>query len=120
MTRGRAGNRRYRLTAQTHDTTQDAHGNPTYPTTGDWDTEATVTNWPVEMLTVGAGEKIRGRQVTSETTHVFLGEYYGGKDIDSKMRVYVGSDTSVTYDVVAAFDPDNQRREFRVEAKIQE
>ena len=110
--RERIGSRRYRATATQHDGTQDAAGNPTYTTAGDWDT--VVTAWPCEILTTTGSEMIRGRQVTAGTTHVMFGDYHYGSTITPDMRVTVGG---VVYDVVAAYDPDGDRRELRVEAK---
>mgnify|MGYP000743035200 CR=1 FL=1 len=112
--RNRAGQRRHRLDAKQHDGTLDGHGDPTYTVPGDWDT--VVTGWPCEMLTVSAGERVRGRQVTDQTTVVFFGEFQGGSTITPDMRVEVNS---VTYEVVTAFDPENTRREYRVEAKLE-
>ena len=110
--RDRIGARRHRATFTQHNGTQDDHGQPTYTTPGDWDT--VVQSWPCEVLTVSGGERIRGRQVAGETTHVLFGEYYGGKDATDNMRVTVDG---VTYDVVTAYDPAGDHREWRVEAK---
>lgn len=110
--RQRIGNRRHSLDAKQHDGTTDSLGTPTYHVAGDWDT--VTSGWPVEMLVVSGGETLRGRQVTAQTTHVFYGEYYGGKDIEADMKVVV---ENVEYDVVTAYDPWGDRQEFRVEAK---
>lgn len=112
MRRERIGSRQHRVTVSQHDGTQDTHGNPTYTTTGDWD--AVVTDWPVELIAVRGGEKVRGRQVTSETTHVLFGEYYGGSGILPEMKAVLNG---TTYEVVAALDLDGDSREMRVEVK---
>lgn len=106
------GKRRHRLTASKHDGTLDDHGQPTYAVPGDWDT--VVENWPCEVVVTTGNEKIRGRQTTAETTHVFFGEYHGGKQITPLMKAEV---SDKTYYVIAAFDADGESREYRVEAK---
>lgn len=112
--RERIGSRRHRATFQQHDGTQDTHGNPTYPTTGDWD--AVVTDWPCEMVAVNGGEQLRGRQVTSNATHVLFGEYHGADTVTTDMRCVVDS---VTYQIVSTLDMDGENRELRVELKRQ-
>ena len=110
--RERIGSRQHRVTVSQHDGTQDSHGNPTYTASDDWD--AVVTDWPVEMVAVRGGEKIRGSQVTSETTHVLFGEYHGGSAILPETKAVVNSST---YEIISAMDIDGDRREMRVEMK---
>ncbi len=112
MARQRIGSRRHVASAKQHNQTQDEHGNPTYSTDDDWST--IVEGWPCELLTTRGGEVIRGRQVSESTTHVLFGEYFGGKDITADMVVTVDA---VDYAVVTGFDPDGDKREFRVEVK---
>ena len=114
MARQRIGARRHFATAYQHDGTADAHNMPTYSVADDWD--PVVTGWPCELITAGGGEVVRGRQTTAQTTHVFFGEPSGGKLIGPEMRLVVDG---VTYAITAAFDPDGDQREWRVEAKIE-
>lgn len=98
-----------------HDGTVDSDRVPDYTTPGTWDTY--IEGWPCEILTVSNGETLRGQQVTAETTHLFVGEYHGAKDTTTDMRVEVGD---VTYEIISAYDPHNDRRDFWVETKIQQ
>lgn len=111
----RIGPRRYRADVTQHDGTVDGHGQPTYTTSGDWDT--VVSAWPCELLTTTGGETLRGVQVSAQTTHVFKGDHVaGGSSIAPDMRLTVDG---VVYSVVAAYDRDGMRRETWVEAKRQ-
>ena len=110
--RKKIGYRNHVATFQQHDASQDSHGQPSYPTGGDWDT--VVTDWPCELITTSGGESLRGRQVTETTTHVFYGEYFGAEGVTADMRMIVGGDT---YAINTAYDPNGDRRELRVEAK---
>lgn len=111
--RGKIGNRRYRADIEQHDGTEtDDHGNPTYTTNGDWDT--LVEGWPCEILTVSGDESTSGGQATASTTHVLYGSFSGGSQIEPDMRLNVDG---VFYNVIAAYDPDGDRREIKVEAK---
>ena len=109
---GPIGKRQHRATFSQHDGTVDTHGNPTYATSDDWD--AVVSDWPVEMLATSGGERLRGRQVTAETTHVLFGEYYGGNSITTDMRAVINS---VIYHVVSVLDENGDSRNLRVELK---
>lgn len=115
--RNRDGNRRHIATFQQHDGTVDSHGHPTLGTSADWDDF--ISGWPCELLTGSGGERLRGRQVTAETTHVLFGEYFGAEGVTAKMRVLIDdpTGTSVTYQVVSAYDPDGDGREMRVELR---
>jgi hypothetical protein len=62
--RDRIGSRRHRATFSSYTEEQDYHGNPNYAA------ETFRQDVPVEMLSTSGGERIRGRQVTAETTHV--------------------------------------------------
>lgn len=108
----RAGAARHRADFQQHDGTQDGHGTPTYTTAGDWDT--VVSAWPCELLTTNGAESLRGQQLQPTTTHVLLGEYHGAKTVTPDMRAVIDS---VTYAVVASFDPMGNSREIRIELK---
>lgn len=113
MYRQRIGNRRHAARIEKHDGTQESdHGHPSYTTPGDWDT--VVESWPCEVLTTSGGELIRGRQVQAETTHVLFGEYFGADNVTAEMRAVVGG---ITYSIVAAYDPDGDSREMRIEAR---
>ena len=111
--RGRIGRRRNRATVTQHPGTEvDEHGQPTYTEPGDYDT--IVSNWPVEIITTGGSEVLQGRQITAATTHVIFGGFEGGSSITSDMKITIDG---AEYDVIAAYDPDGDRKEIRVEAK---
>lgn len=112
--RFRAGSRRHQADFEQHDGTIGTHGNPTYKTSGDWDT--IVSAWPCELLTTKGGESLRGRQVTADTTHVLFGEYQGATSVTTDMRAVIDG---TTYDVVSVYDPDGDGREMRVELRIE-
>ena len=110
--RGRAGKRRHRASVIEHNGNQDDHGGYTFADPEDYQT--IVTGYPVELITTGGDERVRGRQLIAETTHVMYGEYHGGKSITSEMKVKI---EGVTYEVIAAYDPQGDKREMRVEMK---
>ena len=118
MPRPTVGRWRHVATAQQHDLTLDTHGQPTYPTAGDWNT---VVAWPCSLETVRGGEIIRGRQVAPQTTHLLTGEYYGGRIITPDMRVSIPDidNKPVIYQVIAAYDPDGEADRFIVELRKQ-
>ena len=116
--RERIGSRRHRCTFKQHDGTVDTHGNPTYTTTGDWD--AVVSSWPCELLTARGMEKIRGREVTAETTHVLFGDFAAAQSVAADMQAVVTNTTTgvtTTYEVVSVLDIEGDGREIRVELK---
>ena len=113
MARQRIGSRRHVATIQQHNGSADSAGHPTYDTDGDWND--VICDWPCERLNVSGGERVRGRQTTSQTSHVFIGEYYGAKDTDTTAMRLVHDDT--IFAITAAYDPDGDSREFRIEAK---
>lgn len=113
MRRRRIGKRRYNARFEEHDGSLDSHGSPTYTEPGDWDT--VIESWPCELLTTTGGEKLNGRQVQATATAVFYGAYQYIADIKENMRVVVDD---VTYYVVAAYDPEGDRRELRVECRL--
>ena len=111
--RERCGARRYRADVKQHDGTVDLHGQPSTLATA-WTT--VVAQWPCEVLTTAGGEILRGKQVSAQTTHVFYGDFVGGDEVTPDMKVTVNG---VDYHVLSALDMDGQRREIRVEAKVQ-
>lgn len=113
MARQRIGNRRHSALAELHNGNKDEHGIPTYETLTDWDT--VISAWPCERITTSGAENIRGRQTDAEATHVFFGEYFGGRGITPQMRLVVDGNT---YNVVFADDQDGDAREMRVETKV--
>jgi hypothetical protein len=97
---------------QKHNGTQDTLGQPTYGTDTDWDV---VAQWRCELLTAGGGEKLRGRQVSANTSHVLIGDPAAVADkVDPTCRAIIGGKT---YNVTAVYDPDGLNREFRVECR---
>jgi len=115
MKRHKVGKRRHRATVEKHNGNRDEHGQPTYRTAGDWDT--VVASWPCEILTTGGAEVNTGRTAAQYTTHVFHGSHSGGSSIDPDMRLNVDG---VYYSVIAAYDPDGDRREWWVDARREE
>ena len=114
MARQRIGARRHQADAYQHNGNADPHGMPTYTVPEDWD--LVIQGWPVELITASGGESVRGRQVDAETTHVVFGEYYGGRTITPQMQLQIAGQT---YAITAAYDPDGDNREFRVELKVE-
>ena len=112
--RRKIGYRRYTATAKQHNGKQDEAGQPTYGTESDW--TPIVSGWPVELIGVTGGERIRGRQVAAEATHVIYGEYYGGQGITPEARCVVDGRT---FNVVNVLDMDGDHRELRVELKAE-
>ena len=111
-------NRRHFATVKVHNGTLDGNGQPTYDITGDW--ISVVTDWPVEMKAVRGGEKLRGRQVAANTTHVIFGDFNGGNGILPEMHAVITNTVTgkiETHEIVAAMDPDGDGREMRVELK---
>ena len=112
--RGKIGNRRHRCTIKQHDGTQDEHGRPTIEI--DQNYNIIVADWPVEFVTTGGDEVEVGTRLSAMTTHIIYGGYEGGKNITSDMVATIGS---VSYDILAAYDSDGERREMRVELKLE-
>ena len=112
--RERIGSRRHRATIRQHNGNQDDHGRPTHEVDEDWD--IIVDQWPVELITTGGEEIVRGTRVASESTHVLYGEYQAAKGITTDMEAVINS---VTYDIIAAYDSDGDGREMRVEMKLE-
>lgn len=95
-----------------HNGNADDFGNPTYSVDDDWDT--VIQQWPCQLTTTSGGEKVRGRQTTSETTHVLFGEFYGASTAEASFRAVI---EGKTYGVVSVYDADGENRELRVELK---
>jgi hypothetical protein len=112
MARQRIGNRRHVASFSRHNGNQDQTGAPTYGVDSDW--SSIIADWPCEMLTTGGGELLRGRQVTSSTTHVLIGDYYGADHVLATDRVLING---LTLEVVLAIDPDGDNVEMRIECK---
>ncbi len=112
MRKGRTP-RRHRATFSQHDGTI-TRGQPTYKVDEDWD--VVVGSLPIELLTVGGGEQLRGRQVLDKTTHIAFSEYHGARTITPEMRCVINGQT---YNVVAVFDSDGLSREMRIELERQ-
>ena len=115
--RWQTGNRRHRATFSQHDGTLDAHGTPTYTTSGDWD--AVVSDWPCEFITSEtlrgkSGESRKGEQVMHQTTHILYGEYYGASAVTTDMRCTIAS---TVFGVVDVANIDGDSREMRIELR---
>lgn len=112
MKRGKIGNRVHVGVVKQHDGTQDASGQLTLNTSADWD--IVVSQFVCELLTTSGSEFLRGQSVSSDTTHMLVGEYQNGKAITPKMQVTI---EDVTYEVVSAYDPEGDYCEWWVECK---
>ena len=108
--RNRIGSRRHKANIEQHDGTIDVYGNPTFTVAGDWD--IVIPNWPCEVTTTGANEV--SQDGVTITTHIIWGSYVGGSQITPNMRLNVDG---TTYDVIAAYDPDGDRREIKIESR---
>jgi hypothetical protein len=96
---------------QRHNGTQDTLGQPTYETDSDW---VTFSEWPCEIVTASGGERIRGRQVSANTSHVLIGDPYAAKGVDPNCRAIIDGRT---YNIAAVVDPDGLNHELRIEAR---
>lgn len=114
MARQRIGSRRHFADFYRQDGTKDAHGIPDYSDDATW--TRVIHAWPCELITASGGERVRGRQVTAATTHVAIGEYYGAREADPDMRAEIGGRR---FAIAAAYDPDGDNRETRVELRIE-
>lgn len=113
MARNRIGKRRYNATFLEFNGKQTETGFPDYTDPTNW--VPVVANWPCELIGVGSGETVRGRQVTAETTHVIFGEWFGGEGVKSGHRCRVdGREMSVAG---PPLDMDGMKLEMRIELK---
>lgn len=110
--RKRVGMRRWIANFYEHNGNVDSYGQPTYKTGSDW--EASVLNWPCELITTVGGEVIRGRMTNSKTTHVAYGEFAGAKDVTTKARCVIDG---VNYGVTCVIDADGLQMERRIELR---
>jgi hypothetical protein len=67
------------------------------------------------MITASAGEVLRGRQVTAETSHVLIGEFFGVQGIAETDRVVLSDGSKLAINGI--MDQDGKQEEARVEAK---
>ena len=107
--------RRYRADIEQHDGTTDAHGMPTLQTAADWDVK--VSKWPCEKVAVSAGERIRGRQVSDQTSLILFGDFAAVEDVTPKMHAVIDG---TTYGIISVVDVDGDRREMRIELKLEQ
>jgi hypothetical protein len=112
MPKTKSGNRIHLADAWRHNGVQNETGNPTYDVRSDWN--LIVRAWPVELLSASGGETLRGRQVTSITTHIAIGNFFGADKIRATDRLVIAG---IWYAVITAVDPDGTRFEMRVECK---
>lgn len=117
MARNRIGKRKYRATFLEHNGKQTETGFPDYTDPANW--APIVANWPCALTASGSAEATRGGQVTSETTHVLFGEWFGGEGIQSvhRCRIIV-NDILKEFSVSAPpLDLDGMNMEMKVELK---
>lgn len=95
-----------------HNGKADELGQPTYNNADDW--RPLVAAWPCEVLTGGGGERIRGRQVSANTTHVLIGDPAAVTEVRPEDRVTI---SGRVYNITAVYDPDGLGREYRIEAR---
>lgn len=105
----------YSANSLKHNGSVDEAGHPTYGNDADW--VIVVSGWPVEFRSVRGTEVIWGRQMSAETTHLAIGEYYGGEAIESSHRVVING---TTYGVVSVLDRQGLNRELEVQLKREE
>ena len=110
--RQRLGRRIHQADFQLHNGNLDDSGTPTYTSEDDW--QVVIAAWPCEVLNTSGGETLRGRQVTAETTHVLIGEYFGVEGVTTDMRIEVNGQTLA---IVSVLDQDGDSYERRIEAK---
>ena len=106
------GRRNHHVRFKKHVGTVDELGQPTLPNEYDW--QIVIPSWFASLRSASGGEPIRGRQVTAQTTHVLIGEYYGAKDATADMLALVDG---IEYEVLAVYDPDGLNQEIRVELR---
>ena len=99
----RAGSLRNRVTIQANTPTRDAIG-------GEVASWASHSGWWCELLHVQGGETVRGKTVHAQANFLAIGRHVAG--VTTKMRVTFGSRT---FDILAAYDPDNRTRELRLD-----
>ena len=109
MRSGKTGKRRYRADVEKHNGTVDAHGQPVTSNTA-W--TAVISDWPCEVLTKSANEDSTGGGTIMN--YEIFGSYVTEATVAPNMRMIIDG---VTYEVVAAYDPDGRRRTLKVEAK---
>lgn len=73
-----------------------------------------MSDWPCEWRSVSGGERLRGKQVTTATTHVVIGDYHFVSSVTSAMRCVINS---VIYGVVSVRDIEGDSREMFIELK---
>lgn len=103
-------NYRHRITLQTlTQSSVDAGNNPVYTATNYFSCKA-------EMILSGGREFVAGGRVNAETTHVFHSPWCTKiSSTNNKMQLVLGTQT---LPIVAAYDRDGERKEFRIEAKL--
>ncbi len=101
----RAGKLRHRIKIEQNTPTADAAGQlrPSW--------QAVHEDVPAEVLGVAGGERVRGVNVQTTTTHVIRIRYCG--DISTEMRVV---HDGLAMNITRVADPDGTRREEIIEA----
>ncbi len=105
--------RQHRVRFERHNGNVDAMGNPTYSVADDWNLLPQI--WPCELLTASAGEVLRGRQVTAETSNVLIGEFFGAQGIEATDRVILSDGQRMAINGI--MDQDGKQNEARIEAR---
>lgn len=112
--RKRTGARVWPATFERHNGNVDGTGMPTYFNPADWSVLYGGEYVLGEFIDVSAGETVRGRQVTSSTTNVFICEFFDVQDVVVTDRMILNG---VTYSLNTADDPSGLQREKWLEAK---
>ncbi len=106
------GGRNYVAHFEEHNGQQDEHGNPTYSNDRHW--RRVVSGWWCDVQTTTGGETPSGRSMSTTTTHVLVGEYYGAQNVQPNHRCFINGDQ---YEVVSVMDRDGLRRDMQIEVK---
>lgn len=100
-----------------HNGTRNEAGLPTYEIDDDWTT--VVEEWPCQIRTSAETEATRGRQTTSQSTHIFTGDSLAIERIgvDTTCRLVVNSRK---FDIVGVFGISGIDLEAEIHAKVEE
>ena len=108
------GQRFYIADVERHNGKTDSTGNPTYRNDSDW--EVIVSYWPCAIITKAEFETSRGRQVTSDASHLFVGDRWQivRGNIDSTCRIRAHGNL---YDIVGIHGLSGNSVEAEIETR---
>lgn len=111
--RFRTGYRNHVAKIERHNGSTNSDGDPTYNVASDW--VVVCAGWFCEKLATGGSEPIRGRQVTSQTRYVLIGEYFSAKDVETTDKLTIDGEN---HEILAVLDIDGDSRERRLETRV--